>query len=92
VPLRDLARGPGRLTMALGIDQSFDGHDLCTGRGLWIGVIETGNVPIDVTTRIGLSREMHRPLRFFEPGSAFVSGPRKLLLATHGGMSANTQS
>ncbi|MFL9902650.1 DNA-3-methyladenine glycosylase [Paraburkholderia fungorum] len=92
VPLRDLARGPGRLTMALGIDQSFDGRDLCTGRGLWIGVIETGNVPIGVTTRIGLSREMHRPLRFFEPGSAFVSGPRKLLLAPHGSMSANTQS
>ncbi|WP_281665249.1 DNA-3-methyladenine glycosylase [Paraburkholderia fungorum] len=79
VPLRDLARGPGRLTTALGIGQSFDGRDLCTGRDLWIGVIEK-DVPIGVTTRIGLSREMHRPLRFFEPGSAFVSGPRKLLL------------
>lgn len=79
VPLRDLARGPGRLTMALGIDQSFDGRDLCTGRDLWIGVIEKGEVPVGVTTRIGLSREMHRRLRFFEPGSAFVSGPRKLL-------------
>jgi len=78
VPLRDLARGPGRLTTALGIGQSFDGRDLCTGRDLWIGVIEK-DVPIGVTTRIGLSREMHRPLRFFEPGSAFVSGPRKLL-------------
>jgi DNA-3-methyladenine glycosylase len=83
VPLRDLARGPGRLTMALGIDQSFDGRDLCSGHGLWIGLIETGDVPIGVTTRIGLSREMHRPLRFFEPGSAFVSGPRKLLLPPH---------
>ncbi|MBU7440342.1 DNA-3-methyladenine glycosylase [Paraburkholderia fungorum] len=82
VPLRDLARGPGRLTMALGIGQSFDGRDLCTGRDLWIGVIEK-DVPIGVTTRIGLSREMHRPLRFFEPGSAFVSGPRKLLLPPH---------
>lgn len=81
-PLRDLARGPGRLTMALGIGQSFDGRDLCTGRDLWIGVIEK-DVPIGVTTRIGLSREMHRPLRFFEPGSAFVSGPRKLLLPPH---------
>ncbi|PZR44376.1 DNA-3-methyladenine glycosylase [Paraburkholderia fungorum] len=82
VPLRDLARGPGRLTTALGIGQSFDGRDLCTGRDLWIGVIEK-DVPIGVTTRIGLSREMHRPLRFFEPGSAFVSGPRKLLLPPH---------
>ncbi|CAB3803766.1 Putative 3-methyladenine DNA glycosylase [Paraburkholderia ultramafica] len=85
VPLRDLARGPGRLTMALGIGQSFDGCDLCTGRGLWIGVIEKGEMPIGVTTRIGLSRETHRPLRFFEPGSAFVSGPRKLLLVPHSG-------
>jgi DNA-3-methyladenine glycosylase len=78
VPLRDLARGPGRLTKALGIDLSFDGRDLCTGQGLWIGVIEPEG-PVAVTKRIGLSREMHRPLRFYEPGSPFVSGPRKLL-------------
>ena len=83
MPLRDLARGPGRLTTALGIGPSFDGWDLCAGRGLWVGVIEKGEGPIGVTTRIGLSREMHRPLRFFEPGSAFVSGPRKLLIAPH---------
>jgi DNA-3-methyladenine glycosylase len=85
VPLRDLARGPGRLTMALGIGQSFDGWDLCAGRGLWIGAIEAGEMPIGVTTRIGLSREMHLPLRFFEPGSVFVSGPRKLLITPHSG-------
>ncbi|SDR28239.1 DNA-3-methyladenine glycosylase [Paraburkholderia fungorum] len=83
VPLRDLARGPGRLTMALDVGPSFDGHDLCAGRDLWIGVIEIGEMPIGVTTRIGLSREMHLPLRFFEPGSGFVSGPRKLLVAPH---------
>jgi DNA-3-methyladenine glycosylase len=79
VPLRDLARGPGRLTTALGIGQSFDGWDLCTGKRLWIGAIETAQGPVAVTTRIGLSREMHRLLRFYEPGSLFVSGPRKLL-------------
>lgn len=79
VSLRDLARGPGRLTSALGIGQAFDGRDLCTGHGLWIGRIETEDVPVAVTKRIGLSREMHRLLRFYEPGSPFVSGPRKLL-------------
>ncbi|WP_345814603.1 DNA-3-methyladenine glycosylase [Paraburkholderia sp. PREW-6R] len=79
VGLRDLARGPGRLTMALGIGQSFDGRDLCAGQGLWIGAIETAPMPVGVTTRIGLSRETDRPLRFFMPDSAFVSGPRKLL-------------
>jgi DNA-3-methyladenine glycosylase len=87
VPLRDLARGPGRLTMALGIGQAFDGRDLCAGRDLWIGVVERGDLPVGVTTRIGLSREMHRPLRFYEPGSAFVSGPRKLLLTPQSGAS-----
>jgi DNA-3-methyladenine glycosylase len=49
VSLRDLARGPGRLSTA-------------------------------VTKRIGLSREMHELLRFYVPGSPFVSGPRKLLM------------
>jgi DNA-3-methyladenine glycosylase len=76
---RDLARGPGRLTQAFGITQAFDGRDLCTGRDLWIGRIEGRDGPIGVGRRIGLSREMHQPLRFYEPGSPFVSGPRKLL-------------
>jgi DNA-3-methyladenine glycosylase len=80
VSLRDLARGPGRLTIALGIGQAFDGRDLCTGHDLWIGCIEAEQTAVAATTRIGLSREMHRPLRFYEPGSPFVSGPRKLLM------------
>ncbi len=81
VPLRDLARGPGRLTVALGIGQSFDGADLCTGRGLWIGEAPDAEaVPVAATKRIGLSREMHLPLRFYVPGSPYVSGPRKLLV------------
>lgn len=96
VPLRDLARGPGRLTQAYGIDASFDGVDLCGGQRLWIGRIDETmqkavqeplqNAPqqgtaraVGVTTRIGLSRETHRLLRFYELGSPFVSGPRKLL-------------
>ncbi|MEM5387297.1 DNA-3-methyladenine glycosylase [Paraburkholderia phymatum] len=79
--LRDLARGPGRLALALGIDLGFDGADLCTGRGLWLGAIDGKRVPFAVTTRIGIARETHRLLRFYEPGSPFVSGPRKLLSA-----------
>lgn len=83
--LRDLARGPGRLTRAFGIGQAFDGHDLCTGRGLWLGQMPVqGDAAVNAVTatkRIGLSREMHRMLRFYEAGSPFVSGPRKLLAA-----------
>lgn len=79
VPLRDLARGPGRLTQAYGVGAAFDGVDLCRGHGLWIGYVDEPARPVGVTTRIGLSREMERPLRFYELGSRFVSGPRKLL-------------
>ncbi|HVE06565.1 MAG TPA: DNA-3-methyladenine glycosylase [Paraburkholderia sp.] len=80
VRLADLARGPGRLTLAFGIDASLDGVDLCTGRGLWFGRLEGGGAaPVAATKRIGLSREMHQLLRFYVPGSPFVSGPRKLL-------------
>lgn len=87
VSLRDLARGPGRLSVALGIGQAFDGRDLCTGRDLWLGRMEEEATPVAVTKRIGLSREMHRPLRFYVPGSPFVSGPRKLLVSSSGGAS-----
>ncbi|MFX1674722.1 DNA-3-methyladenine glycosylase [Paraburkholderia sp. A2WS-5] len=87
-PLRDLARGPGRLTQAYGVGQSFDGFDLCSGQGLWIGRLDATmqngaeqalESATGVTTRIGLSRETHRLLRFYEVGNPFVSGPRKLL-------------
>ncbi|GAB6851571.1 DNA-3-methyladenine glycosylase [Paraburkholderia kururiensis] len=84
-PLRDLARGPGRLTRAFGIGQAFDGQDLCTGHGLWIGQMpihgDAAVKAVAATKRIGLSREMHHMLRFYEAGSPFVSGPRKLLAA-----------
>lgn len=80
--LRDLTRGPGRLTQAFGIGASLDGIDLCAGKSLWIGRLNAATHPAaepGVTTRIGLSREQDRPLRFYEIGSPFVSGPRKLL-------------
>jgi DNA-3-methyladenine glycosylase len=73
--LTDLARGPGRLAAALQIDRRLDGVDLCTKGPLWLGsaVRQTGRVR--ATVRIGITREMSRPLRFFEAGNPFVSGP-----------------
>jgi DNA-3-methyladenine glycosylase len=78
--LRDLTRGPGRLAAALRIDRSLDGVDMCSPQSpLWLGAAVQRVGTIGVTTRIGLSREMHRKLRFFERGNRFVSGPAKLL-------------
>jgi DNA-3-methyladenine glycosylase len=78
--LRDLTRGPGRLAAALLINKSLDGTDMCAaGSVLWLGTEAKEPGAIGITTRIGLSREMHRKLRFFERGNRYVSGPAGLL-------------
>lgn len=77
--LRDLTRGPGRLSAALGIDKRLDGVDLCVpGSVLWLGTAIRPAGVIGVTTRIGISRAAHRKLRFYEKGNPFVSGPARL--------------
>ena len=74
--LRDLARGPGRLTVAMAIDLRYNGVNLCTGPSLWLGVSEPKyHGAVSATTRIGLSREQSRPWRFYVRGSPFVSRP-----------------
>jgi DNA-3-methyladenine glycosylase len=74
--LRDLARGPGRLAAALKIDRRLDGVDLCANGPLWLGTAVRRTADISTSVRIGITHEKHRPLRFFEAGSPFVSGPR----------------
>jgi DNA-3-methyladenine glycosylase len=75
---RDIARGPGRLAQAMQIDKRYDGFDLCAGRVLWLGTAARRIGPICSSTRIGLTREVHRKRRFFESGNPYVSGPRSL--------------
>lgn len=76
--LNDLARGPGRLAEAMAIDRSLDGVDLCVRSPLWLGTEVRPAGKIVTTVRIGISKEMHRPLRFCEAGNPHVSGPRAL--------------
>jgi DNA-3-methyladenine glycosylase len=77
--LRDLARGPGRLSAAMGIDKQLDGIDLCSRESaLWLGSAVRPVAAIGVSTRIGITRAAHRKLRFYEKGSGFVSGPARL--------------
>jgi DNA-3-methyladenine glycosylase len=76
--LRDLARGPGRLAAALDIDRGLDGADLCREGALWIARDLGGAGEIGTSTRIGLSKEADRLLRFYVRGDRFVSGPKWL--------------
>ncbi|HTU33612.1 MAG TPA: DNA-3-methyladenine glycosylase [Candidatus Acidoferrum sp.] len=73
--LTDLARGPGRLAAALQIDRRLDGVDLCADGSLWLGTAVRVAAHIRTAVRIGITRDVDRPLRFFEAGSPFVSGP-----------------
>ena len=74
----DLARGPGRLAMAMGIDRSLDGLNLLSGRRLWLGYPLRQAGPVGTSVRIGITKDVHSPLRFFERGSRYVSGPGRL--------------
>jgi DNA-3-methyladenine glycosylase len=76
--LRDLARGPGRLTAALRIDLRFDGLDLCREGALWLAQDDWETGDIGRSVRIGITKDADRPLRFYLRGSPFVSGPKSL--------------
>jgi DNA-3-methyladenine glycosylase len=76
--IHDLARGPGRLAEAFGIDKRVDGVDLCAVGPLWLGTAVRRSGSIGTSVRIGISKEIHRPLRFYERDNRFVSGLKRL--------------
>jgi DNA-3-methyladenine glycosylase len=76
--LLDLARGPGSLAKAMDIDKRFDGLDLCAKGPLWLGTATRPVDAIGVSIRIGITRDVHRPHRYYEIGSPYLSGPKRL--------------
>lgn len=74
----DIGRGPGRLTKALQVDLRQDGLDLCAAGPLWLAATEQSTATIGKSVRIGITRNVHRLLRFYERGNAHVSGPKRL--------------
>jgi DNA-3-methyladenine glycosylase len=76
--LPELTRGPGRLATAFWIDRNQNGLDLCAGGPLWLGAAVKRTGPIGVSVRIGITQDAHRPLRFYEQGSPYLSGPKSL--------------
>ena len=78
VRLLDLTRGPGRVAEALRVDKKLDGVDLCAAGPLWLGTAAQATGEIGESVRIGITKDAHRVLRFYELGNPFVSGPRRL--------------
>lgn len=76
--LTDLTRGPGRLAQALAIDRSLDGLDLCRPGRLWLAAEPHAPGAIGSSVRIGISRAVEQPWRFYERGNPYVSGPARL--------------
>jgi DNA-3-methyladenine glycosylase len=76
--LIDLARGPGRLTEAMQVDLAQDGLDLCAAGPLWLAAAAQSAGVIGKSVRIGLTRNVDQPWRFYERGSPYVSGPKRL--------------
>lgn len=70
-PLTDLTSGPGKAAQALGIGPAQNGADLVRSPL----AILAGPAPdaIAVSPRIGITRAADWPLRFYVPGSPFVS-------------------
>jgi DNA-3-methyladenine glycosylase len=74
--VRLLCSGPGRLCQALGIGLDDHGTDLTASDRIWI-VAGSGVGSVSVSGRIGISRAVVEPWRFFETGNRFVSVHRR---------------
>jgi DNA-3-methyladenine glycosylase len=73
---RDLARGPGRLTQALGLSAEHKGTDLFGGGPV---TLEAGGAAVEVSSgpRVGVQSAADRPWRFWVTGSPYVSTYRR---------------
>jgi DNA-3-methyladenine glycosylase len=69
----ELASGPGRLTLALGITRAENGADITRGALVVREPAEPRPFEIEVTPRIGIRHCTDWPLRFLVKGSRFVS-------------------
>jgi DNA-3-methyladenine glycosylase len=72
--IEDLASGPGKLTLAMGITRELNGRDITRGPLVVREPAEKKEIEILVTPRIGITKSPERPLRFLLKGNRFVSG------------------
>ena len=78
-----LCSGPGKLTIALGVDGRDHGRDLCSGKS--VGFRAPAQAPKIVDdVRVGISKAAHLPWRFLLHGSPFISAKAKGQTAREG--------
>lgn len=71
--LRDLTNGPGKVCAALGIDKALYGHDLKVEPLVLDFAPLLPGETIGRSPRVGISKNIDAPKRFFIEGNAFVS-------------------
>ena len=71
--LEDLASGPGKLTLAMGITRKLNGSDLVAGPLQVRRPVEESPIEVVATPRIGITHCADWPLRFVIAGNRFVS-------------------
>jgi DNA-3-methyladenine glycosylase len=81
-PINRLCSGPAMVCQGLGVDRSFDGHDLTLGEGLWLASGSGRESLDDIANgpRIGVDYAGEwaaRPWRFWIAGHPSVSRPAR---------------
>ena len=71
--LRDLTNGPGKVCAALGIDKELYGHDLTVEPLVLDFAPLLPGETIGSSPRVGISKNIDAPKRFYIEGNAFVS-------------------
>jgi DNA-3-methyladenine glycosylase len=72
--VKDLSNGPAKLTQAFAVTKALNGHDLTTGRELYIAEpYHPEAVRIIFTSRIGIKVSAEKLWRFAIKGNPFVS-------------------
>ena len=74
--VEDLASGPGKLTLAMGITRRLNGADLVHGLLQVRRLCDEPSTEIHVTPRIGITHCAEWPLRFLIANNRFVSRAR----------------
>lgn len=74
----ELTNGPAKLCQALGINRAMNGHDLHREPLRLMPRTSLSHQDIVQTTRIGISKGVEMPWRFFIAGNEWVSKPAAL--------------